>query len=282
LNQNNDPDNSGLQVTGITYVNTVDQPDWFFSLHSHKNAAELSLMLAGELEIHINHHTYHARRGDLILKNPGVLHSEKADPSVPMEQLCLRISNFCRSNYPPNQLLPAGAFPILNTEASFPVLSELLLYLFQTADEKREGFETVINQTANALLTIVMTLVQDASMEPSITEHSELIDNIIQYLDQNYASSVTLKELSEHFYFSPFYLSRKFKLQTGYTINQYIINRRMGESERMLLFEDVSIKEIAQRNGYSNIQHFYAAFKKFTGYTPMEFKQLYKIEPPLK
>jgi AraC-like DNA-binding protein len=56
----------------------------------------------------------------------------------------------------------------------------------------------------------------------------------------------------------------------------------MGESERMLLFEDVSVKEIAQKNGYSNLQHFYAAFKKFTGYTPMEFKQLYKIEPPSK
>jgi AraC-like DNA-binding protein len=161
-------------------------------------------------------------------------------------------------------------------------VSELMLYLFQTAEDKKEGFEPVLQQTVTTLLVILSSLIKNTEMVPAQAERAELVDDIIQYLDQNYASNITLKELAEHFYFSPFYLSRKFKLQTGYTINQYVINRRMGESERMLLFEDVSVKEIAQKNGYSNLQHFYAAFKKFTGYTPMEFKQLYKIEPPSK
>ena len=95
------------------------------------------------------------------------------------------------------------------------------------------------------------------------------------YLDTYYYKNISLDDLSKKFYFSSYYLARKFKEETGYTINQYIINRRMGEAERMLLFEDFSIKEIAKRNGYANVQHFYSTFKKYTGCTPIEFRNFY-------
>jgi AraC-like DNA-binding protein len=49
----------------------------------------------------------------------------------------------------------------------------------------------------------------------------------------------------------------------------------MGEAEKLMIFDDVSIKDIAEKCGYSNLQYFYATFKKFTGYTPAEFKRLY-------
>lgn len=63
---------------------------------------------------------------------------------------------------------------------------------------------------------------------------------------------------------------------TGYSISQYVIERRMGEAQRMLIFEDISIKEIALAVGYENIQYFYAAFKKSTGVKPLEFRNQFR------
>lgn len=44
----------------------------------------------------------------------------------------------------------------------------------------------------------------------------------------------------------------------------------------MLIYEDISVKEIAVSNGFSNVQYFYKAFKKETGMTPVEFRDKFK------
>jgi AraC-like DNA-binding protein/mannose-6-phosphate isomerase-like protein (cupin superfamily) len=273
-------DNSNLRITEITYINTKEQPNWSFSLHSHKVELSLTLILDGAYRLYMNHDTYTAKKGDIVIKNPGVLHAEEAIPTTPAEIICVHIAGFNVKGYPTNHLIAENASPILDTKDSFPTLREILQFCFRTAELQPDGSEEVIRHMTAALIAILNSMVYDQYPVAPRTAGLPVIDDVVEYLDQNYAKNISLEELSNRFYFSPFYLSRKFKEQTGYTINQYVIHRRIGESERMLLFEDFSIKEIAQRNGYSNLQHFYAAFKKYTGFTPNEFKELYNLKYP--
>lgn len=105
---------------------------------------------------------------------------------------------------------------------------------------------------------------------------AQTVEQVMGWINENYAQKITLNGLAERFFISPFYLEKKFKESTGYSVNQYVIDRRMGEAQRLLIFENTSIKEIAISVGYSNLQYFYATFKKYTGKSPVIFRHLYR------
>lgn len=102
------------------------------------------------------------------------------------------------------------------------------------------------------------------------------ITPVLRYIEQNYALDLSLDFLAKKFFISPFYLSKKFKAQTVFTINNYIISCRMGEAERLLIFSDTPIKDIALKCGYDNLPYFYTTFKKYAGCTPQEYKLKYR------
>jgi AraC-like DNA-binding protein len=70
------------------------------------------------------------------------------------------------------------------------------------------------------------------------------------------------------------YLSNLFSEVTGTTIEQYIISRKIERVKELLLFENLSLSEIAFKMNYSSVSHLSSQFKKVTGLTPSYFKQL--------
>ena len=266
--------NTDLKLTDITYIQAKNLPDWSFSLHSHKDALELSLVLDGKALIYCDGKSYTVTAGDLVIKNAHILHAEETDKSMPIEQICLSITGIHLHGLQTNCLIPDGSCPVIKTKESFPLLKQLFLYLLSLCQEHPNGYKHTLQAMVHAIISSIRHLIPETVTTTSSKEFP-VIKDVINYLDKNYYKNITLDELAKKFYFSSYYLARKFKEETGYTINQYVINRRMGEAERMLLFEDLSIKEIAKRNGYTNLQHFYSTFKKYAGCTPVEFKNLY-------
>jgi len=70
------------------------------------------------------------------------------------------------------------------------------------------------------------------------------------------------------------YLSNLFSEVTGTTIEQYIITKKIDRVKELLIYEDLSLSEIAFRMHYSSVAHLSAQFKKVTGLTPSFFKKL--------
>jgi AraC-like DNA-binding protein len=264
-----------LKIVGIIYVQSEQYPDWSFPLHSHENDLELSLVLGGGGTVYYAGKTYHVQAGDLIVKNAAILHSEVTDQKDPIEQICMILTGVRSDGSLSASLLPAHTPPILKTGSSFPFLRQMFLYIMDIYEKKPHGFELALHNTLKALLSSIL-LLTPSSDETSVTDSTDsVIRDVVEYINEHYAENITLETLSSRFFFSSCYLARKFKEETGYTVNQYIISRRMGEAEKLLIFDNMSIKDVAEKIGYSNLQYFYATFKKFTGCTPAEFKRLY-------
>jgi AraC-like DNA-binding protein len=70
------------------------------------------------------------------------------------------------------------------------------------------------------------------------------------------------------------YLSNLFSATTRITIEKYYICNRIERVKQLLLYEDLSLKEIAQKMRYSSPSHLSNQFKKITGYAPSEYKML--------
>ena len=70
------------------------------------------------------------------------------------------------------------------------------------------------------------------------------------------------------------YISSIFSTTEGITIEQFIILQRIERVKELLVYNELSLSEIAYKLGYSNVQHLSTQFKKITGLTPSHFKSV--------
>lgn len=90
----------------------------------------------------------------------------------------------------------------------------------------------------------------------------------IEYIEDNLLDNISAEEIAEHIHMSSFYLQRGFQIVTGYTIGEYIKNRRLYEAACELSGSDKKIIDIAYKYGYDTPESFTKAFKRFHNVTP--------------
>ena len=95
----------------------------------------------------------------------------------------------------------------------------------------------------------------------------------LQYIDENYARSITVSEISRCFNVSPSYLSQCFKQEVGVSIKHYLIMRRMQQAKHLLLTTDKPIGAVALAVGYDDYRQFSKKFKSLTGVTPVQCRK---------
>jgi AraC-like DNA-binding protein len=70
------------------------------------------------------------------------------------------------------------------------------------------------------------------------------------------------------------YLSSLFSEVEGITIEKYVINQKIEKVKELIIYDELSLSEIAYKLGYSSVAHLSNQFKKVTGLTPSHFKQV--------
>ena len=73
-------------------------------------------------------------------------------------------------------------------------------------------------------------------------------------------------------YLSPSYLSRIFKKETGYTINEYLIQVRIEKAKRLLHRKDLRVTDVADAVGFDDQSYFTKVFRRMVGTTPLKYK----------
>ena len=100
-----------------------------------------------------------------------------------------------------------------------------------------------------------------------------LAKKINSYIDNNFMQDINNDSLAFVFNISKEHMMRTYKKETGDTINNYIINKRIKEAKQLLLLSDLSMTEIAFRVGFKNSQYFSNSFKKNTGFSPKDYRK---------
>jgi len=140
--------------------------------------------------------------------------------------------------------------------------------------EKRElGYSAVCNGLLQSLLIIVIRLINNQYQLAIHKNDHSLKIQIRDYLEAHYAESITLKEMSQHFFISEFYLIHLFKSFFGESPIEYLIRYRMERSAELLDSTNLPIREIALITGYDNASYFSIVFKKTMACTPTEYRK---------
>lgn len=96
-----------------------------------------------------------------------------------------------------------------------------------------------------------------------------------QYVQQHYASPLTLEEVAAHAGFSASYFSTLFKAAEGQTFSEYLEGVRIAGAKALLKDSDKTVDEIANSVGYADSKYFRKVFKRATGMRPSEYRKLY-------
>lgn len=146
-------------------------------------------------------------------------------------------------------------------------------------DTQAAGGDTQAASEASGNVMLYSSMQEDQLMaikegfEKKAEKYSELAKQIKGIVQENYHdSSLNSQRIADMIQMNNAYLGRMFKNSYGRSINDYINTCRLEESMRLLRQTDMSVEEIAQNVGFSNIKYFYVLFKKLTGITPATYR----------
>lgn len=106
-------------------------------------------------------------------------------------------------------------------------------------------------------------------------ESNRPIKEAQKYINEHFASAVSLEEVSAFVGFNATYFSTLFKKETGMNFLEYVTIVRIKAAKQLLSDSRKSVLDISHEVGYSDFKHFTKQFKKVTGLTPSEYRKLY-------
>ena len=118
-------------------------------------------------------------------------------------------------------------------------------------------------------------LVQSVNPErPAVVDIEDgRLKRVIAHVDDNLAEDLSLKDLAGIAAMSPYHFARAFKVATGASPLQYVINARVNQAKVLLKTTKLTVSQIAFRTGYADPGRFSRHFKKRVGVTPGAFRQ---------
>ena len=164
---------------------------------------------------------------------------------------------------------------------SFPLDTIIKVYsTINTIAREKESFVQFINFLyllyQLSLAPNAHILAGSTSAQPDRMHEGDRIQTVRQYIDDHFTENPTLSELAGMVCMTPSAFSRFFKLHTGTTLSDYIIDVKLAYAVRLLVDTSHSISEICYECGFNNQSNFNRIFKSKRNMSPREFRQIYK------
>ncbi|MDO5142707.1 MAG: AraC family transcriptional regulator [Eubacteriales bacterium] len=241
-------------------------------MHAHDDLVEVVLVRGGESRYYVGGTAYTARRGGLFIFNSGVVHDEPSGPDCPVATVSLALGELAVPGLRENALIADEACPMCClSEAQTVRLERLYDTLF---DELTAGND----DGAHPLLLAVLGLVEQfraAAAGGQPDGSSEIGQHIKAYIDAHFAEAFSLQQMAQALHSSPYHLAHVCKQATGYSPLRYVLRRRIGEAQTLLITTDLPITQIAAQVGYNDPSHFTTQFAKAVGMSPRAFRRTY-------
>lgn len=107
-----------------------------------------------------------------------------------------------------------------------------------------------------------------------VNQYSSQIQDIVNYIDEHYMERIVMEDIAREVHLSKTYISALFKKETRERFSEYLQRVRLENSCRLLKTTKLSIREIADRTGFSDAAHFSRVFKERYQMSPLEYRKL--------
>jgi len=143
--------------------------------------------------------------------------------------------------------------------------------------------EEIINLSAlyfyNSLDEMIENLLDNFEQITVDDYNLSLLSEIKKDLEENISKKISLSEYAKKYGYNTSYFSQLFKKISGITFAEYLISLKIEKAKELIVSNTrLSLRSIASIVGYDDYYHFSKMFKKYTNYTPTEFKEMSQKE----
>ncbi|ANW95896.1 AraC family transcriptional regulator [Wenyingzhuangia fucanilytica] len=139
-------------------------------------------------------------------------------------------------------------------------------------NENKKLSESTYLETRDLLLALLSKFISSAK-EVDFTDKTSKIGRIANYIEINLATEITVKDLADVCHLNVDYFSRLFKQTYHIRPNEYIQKKRVERAQLLLIASSDSLKEIADKVGFTSVTYFSRVFKKHTKKSPLQYRK---------
>ena len=252
-----------------------------FGGYHHHDFYEILYIEQGKVLYAIDDKKYILSEGDAILITPSTLHQLCKVLEKPSKRIILKFgTNYVNSFSTSNSdllkvfhLVDEGNSPKLSFNDFYKKRIEMNLELMNSLFLSRNyGDDLVYNERFIQTMLIFNKEYLNLREEDSQIQNHEnkIITKTIQYISNNIDKKISITDICNHLSLSPSRLSHIFKAETGTSILQFIIKKRLILAKE-LLRKGMGINEISEKCGFQDYTSFFRSFKKEYGITPRSY-----------
>lgn len=275
--------NQSLHVNHYDLMEGTTMPHW----HTH---FEIVRSLKGISQVHINGSQYDCSPGDILFIPGNSLHSiipqghagydalvigdqmtDKLLHNVLSKEIGTHLHNFLH-----------GPQLLLNAKSElYRTIHDSLLNIFNILIHNDSFQEDIIIAEILRIFTYAAKLQWqekgiDQPTVSTMSQQTELVKEVLNHLEDNYADRITIKDISHRLSISEQHFSRLFKAHTGKTFVEYLTHYRLEEANKLLLGTTLPITRIPEMTGFCNSNYFSRVYKNYYGFPPSKARKLLK------
>lgn len=243
---------------------------------------KLILLLGGKVTYVVEGVTYFLQPWDVLLVQHNMIHKPTIDPVEPYERVVIWLGrDWLEKRSDPGEALDTcfhtvrqRGFHLLRTDGT-----RRLQYMqsIQQLEEALRSDEFGAGRMADTLCQQLLIAVnRDILRSRTATEAQDSyrvdpkMEEILKYITANLETELSVDVLAKRFYLSRYYLMHRFKAVTGYTVHQYISQKRLLRAGE-LIRAGVPVMKAAEQAGFSEYSTFLRAFQNTFHMSPREF-----------
>lgn len=260
----------------LFHLKDSTQREYVYHYHDfHK----LIWFISGDVEYHIEGKFYKLEPYDILLVNQGEIHKPFVDLRTSYERYVFYISS---------EFLEEHSEEGSNLNLCFQMAKKEQGNVIRlSAQESRMLFETVKLLEATEreqvyakemysrilFLKLLIELNRCCICHPEVfhktARYDKKVVEMIHYINENLSGDLSIEKLSARFYLSKYHMMRKFKVETGYSMHQYILEKRVLAARNLILSgTPATIASI--ECGFKDYSTFSRAYKKLSGQLPSD------------
>ena len=258
------------------YHVTSTHSRYVMSYHWHVEY-EIIRVLEGSLHMTMDEKEFTANTGDIVFVNSGVLHSGEPSDCV-YQCIVFDMNTFIKHN-PRCQtyiqkIINHSAFIYHHFTPKNEKIHQIIWNIFEAMENEKEGFEMVVFGELYHFFGVVFgehLYFSDAPQNRRDYRKIMQLKTVLDFMEANYSSPLTLEQLSASVHMSPKYFCRFFQEMTHQTPIDYLNYYRIEMACYQLLTTSQSITEVAYNSGFNDLSYFIKTFKKYKGTTPKKY-----------
>ena len=245
--------------------------DTNFELHMHKSC-EFIYLYSGVTTFVIGQKEYFIKEGESLLLQPYQIHSSKNSQNAVILIISFPLSQVYSFAATLEKAVPSSPFFILSPKTRDYVLNCIFGDFVPTDRIIKHPVPDALT-SKGMLYAICADYMKQITLTRTNIKSESLFSACLNYIEENYAESITLNDIAQHLNYDYSYLSRYFHEVFGISFKTLVNQYRCERASVLISSTHEKMSDIAMQCGFQNIRSFNRIFKLLMGCTPVEYKK---------